>query len=147
MSINLSACNDDSSPMPPNEPQGSGEVVENSENTKIGIYIGNHLFTATLENNSTASAFKELLPITISMNEMNGNEKYFDLAESLPTNSTTHKTINNGDIMLFGSRTLVLFYKTFSSSYSYSKIGKLDNVDEFQRVLGSSNVTVTIRNQ
>jgi len=49
----------------------------------------------------------------------------------------------NGDIMLYGSRTLVLFYETFSSSYSYTSIGIVNDVSRYASALGSGNVTVS----
>jgi len=110
---------------------------------KIIIKIGDKTFTATLSDNATATAFKALLPITITMTELNGNEKYFDLASSLPTNASKPSTIQTGDLMIYGSNTLVLFYKTFSTSYSYTKLGRVDNPVALAAALGSGNVTVT----
>ncbi len=112
-------------------------------NGKIKIKVGSKTFTATLLDNNSAKAFKEILPLTINMIELNGNEKYYDLPNSLPTNSSNPKTINDGDLMLYGSKTLVLFYKTFSTSYSYTKLGKVIDVTGFASALGSGNVTVT----
>lgn len=121
----------------------------NTENTtpmangKIKITVNSQTFTATLLDNNSAKAFKEMLPMTINMVELNNNEKYFDLPNSLPTNSSNPQTINNGDLMLYGSKTLVLFYKTFSTSYSYSRLGKIDETTSLATALGSGNVTVT----
>jgi hypothetical protein len=98
---------------------------------------------ATLLDNNSAKAFKEILPMTINMVELNNNEKYFDLLNSLPTNSSNPQTINNGDLMLYGSKILVLFYKTFSTSYSYTRLGKVDDTTGLATALGSGNVTVT----
>jgi hypothetical protein len=42
---------------------------------KIKIAGNTQIFTATLLDNNTANAFKKMLPLTIKMNELNGNEK------------------------------------------------------------------------
>ena len=94
---------------------------------KITISAGGANFTATLADNRTAQAFASMLPLTLDMNELNGNEKYFHLDSSLPADSNNPGTINAGDIMLYGSDCLVLFYKTFSTSYSYTRVGSVDN--------------------
>lgn len=78
------------------------------------------------------------------MIELNSDEKYYDLSNNLPTNSSNPGSIINGDLMLFGSRTLVLFYKTFSTSYSYTRLGKVDDTTGLADALGKGNVTVTI---
>ncbi|WEK71164.1 MAG: cyclophilin-like fold protein [Candidatus Chryseobacterium colombiense] len=116
-------------------------------NSKIKIKAGSQTFTATLLDNNAAKTFKEMLPLTINMTELNGNEKYFDLSQSLPTNSFNPGTIQNGDLMLYGSKTLVLFYKTFSTSYSYTKLGKIDDTAGLATALGSGNVTVAIEKE
>ena len=112
-------------------------------NSKIKIKVNSHIFTATLLDNKSVKAFKEMLPLTMQMTELNGNEKYFDLPNSLPTNSYNPETIKSGDLMLYGSKTFVLFYKTFSTPYSYSKLGSLDDVTGLTTALGSGNITVT----
>ncbi len=124
----------------------SGADSNNNTNptgSKMKIKIGNSTFTATLYDNATVTAFKSLLPMTVNMIELNSNEKYVDLSRSLPTNSANSGTIQTGDLMLYGSSTLVLFYKTFSTSYSYTRLGRIDDVTRLVAVLGSGNVTVT----
>lgn len=120
--------------------------VQNSnkmKNVKIKIIVNDQTFTATLLNNNSAIAFKEMLPLTLKMIELNGNEKYCDLKKNLPTNPSNSETITNGDLMLYGSETLVLFYETFRTSYSYTKLGQVDNAIGLTSALGSGNVTVT----
>jgi len=77
------------------------------------------------------------------MVELNGNEKYVELSRSLPTAASNPGTIHNGDLMLYGSSTLVLFYKTFSTSYSYTKLGRIYDVTALAATLGTSNVIVS----
>jgi hypothetical protein len=112
-------------------------------NGKIKIKVNSKTFTVTLFDNNAAKAFKDMLPLTINMVELNGNEKYFDLSKSLPAHSSNPGTIQNGDIMLYGSRTLVLFYKTFSTSYSYTRLGTIDDASSLATALGVGNVTIT----
>jgi hypothetical protein len=111
---------------------------------KMTITIGTHTFTATLYDNATAAAFKSLLPMTVNMGELNGNEKYFDLSGNLATNNASNpRMIQSGDLMIYGSNTLVLFYKTFPTSYSYTKLGRINDPEGLAAAVGSGNVTVT----
>lgn len=115
--------------------------IEKSDNVKrLNIIINNQKYDLILEDNQTVNEFINTLPITITMNELNGNEKYAYLDKTYKTNSYSPKTINTGDVMLYGNNCLVIFYKTFNTSYSYTKIGHIDNLKD----LGTSNIEVTI---
>lgn len=143
--VGFTSCNkdDDLSEQPvPNPSPGNNPVPPVTAN-KIRITIGSTVFTATLQGNETATAFRELLPMTINMSELNNNEKYYSLPQALPVNASNPGTIKNGDLMLYGTSTLVLFYKTFSTSYSYTRIGSIDNASALETALGSGSVTVT----
>ncbi|WP_240163895.1 cyclophilin-like fold protein [Spirosoma taeanense] len=107
------------------------------------IRVGSSTFTATLYDNATATAFKARLPMTVRMTELNGNEKYVDLSGNLPVNVSNPGTIQNGDLMLYGANTLVLFYKAFSTSYRYTKLGRINDTTGLAATLGSGSVTVT----
>ncbi len=136
----LASCDKDNLPPNNTEEMATDNAVKSN---KVRIKIGVSTFTATLLDNPTAKAFKALLPLTINMKELNNNEKYFDLSKSLPTNSSVPASIQAGDLMMYGSNTLMLFYKSFSTSYSYTKLGKIDNVNGLVAALGTDNVTVT----
>ena len=111
--------------------------------TQIQLSAGGYDFTATLEENGTAQAFADLLPLTLNMSELNGNEKYFYLSTTLPSAPVNPGTIHAGDIMLYGSSCIVIFYKTFNTSYSYTRIGHIDDVEHLQSALGTGSVNVT----
>lgn len=112
-------------------------------NNMINIKIGNTSFTAKLYDNEIAKAFADMLPLTLDMNELNGNEKYYNLKNALPTNITDTDKINTGDIMLYGNNCIVLFYDSFSTSYSYTKIGYIVNPEGLAETVGSGNITIT----
>ncbi len=111
-------------------------------NSPIHIIVGTDTFPVDLADNETATAFQSLLPLRVEMTELNGNEKYFDLSGDLPTNATKPGTIEAGDLMLWGNNTLVLFYKSFPTSYPYTRIGKLSDPAGLAQALGTSDVHV-----
>ena len=84
----------------------------------LTIEIGGQTFTATLQDTPATRALLEHFPMTVTMNELNGNEKYCYLNENLPVSSERPGQIRTGDLMLYGSNCLVLFYEDFSTSYS-----------------------------
>ena len=108
----------------------------------INIIVGSKSFTATLADSETGEAFAALLPLTMTMNELNGNEKYHYLSSSLPTAAYQPGTIHAGDLMLYGNNCVVLFYETFNTSYSYTRIGAIDNPSGLAEALGVGNVSV-----
>lgn len=110
--------------------------------TPINIIIGSKTFTATLADSETGEAFAALLPLSVTMNELNGNEKYHYLSSSLPTAAYQPGTIHAGDLMLYGNSCVVLFYETFNTSYSYTRLGAIDNPSGLAAALGSGNVSV-----
>ena len=126
----------------PNLSPETNQSIDKEEMTmdKVYININNKKLGIDLENNSTTSALIKLLPLELSMNDLNGNEKYVYLNESLPTNTYSPKRIEAGDVMLFGDNCLVIFYESFDTSYSYSKIGHIDNLPK----LGNENIDITI---
>jgi hypothetical protein len=126
-----------------NRDSNVGNNFNTQKERKMKIRIGSKTFDATLFDNETAAVFKALLPLTVDMEELNGNEKKYDLSKSLPTNSFKPNTINSGDLMIWGDRTLVLFYKTFPTQYSYTRLGRIEDPSGLEAAVGSGNVEVT----
>lgn len=104
--------------------------------------VGERRFAITLADTAAARAFAVRLPLTLDMAELNGNEKHADLARALPTDASGAGTIHNGDLMLYGSDTVVVFYKTFRSSYSYTRLGRMDDPSDLAKALGQRGVRV-----
>lgn len=111
----------------------------------LEILVADTTFTAQLADTEAARQLAESLPLELDMQELNGNEKYGYLSQALSTNASCPVFIHTGDLMLFGSDCLVLFYKDFSTSYSYTPIGKLDNPQGLPAALGRGDVTLTFR--
>ena len=98
--------------------------------------VGERRFAITLTDNAAAHGYAAQLPLTLDMSELNGNEKHADLREALPANAGRPGTIRNGDLMLYGTNTLVVFYATFNSSYSYTRLGRVDDPADLPQALG-----------
>ena len=111
---------------------------ERKMNFNINVVIDKKTYNAKLEENETAQYFIKILPQEYNMSELNGNEKYIYLDETLPTNSYNPKHIEKGDIMLYGNNCLVVFYKSFDTSYSYTKIGHIENLPDLE----DKNITI-----
>ena len=112
---------------------------------KIYISINNKKLEINLEENSTTATLRTLLPLNIAMDDLNDNEKYAYLDNSLPTDTCSPKHIEAGDVMLWGKDCLVVFYKSFETPYSYTRIGKIDNASKLADALGKGSVTVTFQ--
>ena len=121
-----------------NETKSTETQKEGEKMSSISITIENEKYQLNLEDNETAKEFLKRLPKEFSMNELNGNEKYHYLDKSLPVNAKKPDKIKKGDVMLFGDNCLVVFYKTFQTSYSYTKIGHIEDLKD----LGNDDVKV-----
>ena len=104
--------------------------------------VGERRFTVTLTDNAATHAFAALLPLTLDMSELNGNEKQANLPKPLPANASRPGTIRNGDLMLYGADTLVVFHLTFQSSYSYTRLGRVDDPSDLPQALGPRGAVV-----
>ena len=111
-------------------------------NVPFKVTIGGNVFIAEFANNATTQAFNALIPATYDMTELNGNEKYKYLDTTLPTNASCPGTIKIGDILLYSNNCVVVFYKTFVTSYSYTKIGKITDPSGLEAAVGSGEVSV-----
>lgn len=114
---------------------------------RISMTVGERRFTVTLADNETGRAFAARLPLTLDMPDLNDNEKHVTLSRPLPTAPFRPGVIHNGDLMLYGSNTLVLFYLTFDSPYSYTRIGRIEDAEDLAQVLGGNSARVVFAAQ
>lgn len=77
------------------------------------------------------------------MEELNGNEKYYYFVKGFPTAGERVGGIRSGDLMLYGADCLVLFYESFPTSYSYTRLGYIQDVEGLANALGGGQVKVT----
>lgn len=122
--------------------EGNGEEVTMEQNT-FYVTVGGATFPAGFEDNSAAQALAELLAegdITLQMSDYGGFEKVGSLGQSLPTeNSQT--TTQAGDIVLYQGNQIVIFYG--SNSWSYTRLGKIDDLAGWEEALGTGDIGVT----
>lgn len=121
------------------ESEGEATMQQNT----FYVRVGEETFSATFADNSGAQALKELLTdgdVSIQMSDYGGFEKVGSLGQSLPTeNSQT--TTQAGDIVLYQGNQIVIFYG--SNSWSYTRLGRIDDLTGWQEALGSGDLTVT----
>ena len=119
--------------------------INNNSNSKSAkLLIDNTEYIITLEDNETVDALVNNMPLDLSMSNLNGNEFYSYLDFTLPTNSYNPGKINKGDIYLYGNNCLVIFYESFNTSYSYTKIGKLDDIEALDNIKDKINIIVNL---
>ena len=124
-------------------PVSQAEAETAKEHTvNITVQIDRQHFTLTLNDSPAARAFVNRLPLTLDMAELNGNEKYADLAEALPENPVRPGHLRAGDLMLYGDKTLVLFYSRFDSGYRYTPLGRVDNPVGLAHAVGNQSVRI-----
>ncbi len=116
------------------------------EPSGITLQIGETVFTATLAENSSAEALRDLLaqgPLTIEMSDYGNFEKVGSLGTSLPRNDE-EITTEPGDLILYQGNSFVIYYDT--NTWNFTRLGKIQDVtqEELREVLGSGDVTVTL---
>ena len=117
---------------------GAEEAVMNMK-----VQVGDAVFSATLEENEAVASFVEMVrenPVSIQMSDYSGFEKVGSLGTSLPA-SNSQTTTHAGDIVLYNGNQIVIFYG--SNSWSYTRLGHVDDLTGWEEALGSGDVTVT----
>ena len=125
------------------------QIVENESNEKgnsemkMNVKVNDQNFTATLERNSAVDAFVQMMKrgaVTLQLRDYSGFEKVGPLGRSLPA-SDSQTTTRAGDIVLYQGNQIVLFYG--SNSWSYTRLGHIDNLTGWKEALGGGDISVT----
>ena len=109
---------------------------------KLEVVVGDDVFTATLADTEAAREFAQMLPMTISMSDYGGFEKVGSLGKNLTADNSQITTVA-GDIVLYNGNNIVMFYG--SNSWSYTRLGKIDDLTGWASALGSGGVNITFR--
>ena len=142
-SVMIQSDSDDTSEPSPRSEVITAEQQEEKKADGMQMVIGDKQFLVTLEINDTVKALTEMLPLTLDMTELNGNEKYYYLDTALPSAPEKVGHINEGAIMLYGDSCIVVFYESFDTPYTYTRIGHIDDTSGLADILGTGGVTVT----
>ena len=130
-----------------NEAGGMETDIQNDgeENAVMNmkVQVGDTIFSATLEENAAVSALVEMMresPVVLQMSDYSGFEKVGPLGTSLPADNS-QTTTHAGDIVLYNGNQIVIFYG--SNSWSYTRLGHIDDLTGWEEALGNGDVTVT----
>ena len=115
------------------------------EKNTIEIKIEDKIFKATLLDNQTSKAFIKKLPLTITMEDYNQNEKFYRFSEKFPVNPTKIENIKTGDIVFYETNFFVIFYEDFKTQYAYTPIGTINNISGLKEVLKKKKVIVELK--
>ena len=122
-------------------------TVSASEDTKdMVLMINGVAVSVEWEDNESVKALKNLVSkeqLSIQMSMYGSFEQVGSIGTSLPRNDV-QTTTEAGDIVLYSGNQIVIFYG--SNSWSYTRLGKIQNVseEELSSLLGMSDVTITI---
>lgn len=111
---------------------------------KMYVTIGDYCFTATLESNEAVNELVEMMkgaPVLLTLDDYSGFEKVGPLGRKL-TRSDKQTTTRSGDIVLYNGSNIVIFYG--SNSWSYTRLGKIDDLTNWEKALGIGSVTVKL---
>ena len=123
---------------------GDDTVMESGN--QILLTVNGQTLMATLAENSSAQALKELLtqgPLTISMRDYDSMEKVGDIGTDLPTNDE-QITTEAGDLILYMGSAFVIYYAP--NSWNFTRLGKINDItaQELKDLLGGGDVQVTL---
>lgn len=144
----LTACGNDSASQvtaqAAMQTKGDAAAAGDDSMLAVNLSIGEKVYPVKLYDNESARELIRRMPLELDMDELHGNEKYYYFTESLPTDTQSIERIAAGNLMLYGSDCLVLFYEDFQTSFHYTRLGYLENPDGLAEAVGSGSITITL---
>ena len=107
------------------------------------VTIGNKTFKATLDDNPAAAKLRAMLPLTLDMSELNGNEKHFPPIDAAPDRCHGPRDDPERRPDALGGRYAGALLQGFRTTYSYTRLGRIDDPEGLAAAVGSGSVTVT----
>ena len=122
------------------------ELDESEEEASMmQMKIGDTPVTVAWEENESVAALKELAAngLTIQMSMYGGFEQVGSIGQRLPSHDVQTST-SSGDIVLYSSNQLVVFYG--SNSWAYTRLGHITDksMEEMRELLSNGNVNITL---
>ena len=123
------------------EPEKKEEDDMNSIKA-ISVRIDDMTYIMSVDAGKAGQEFANSTPFDLNMKDLNGNEKYYEGKDALPADPYKPGHIDAGDVMLYGDKTIVIFYKSFDTDFSYTRLGKIKNANSLQYMLEGDEVNV-----
>ena len=147
LSLGGTGCNrKDPAPTPRRAPLAAPTHVP-ATTMNIRVNIGDKTLAATLADNPTARDFASLLPLTLTMNDLFGREKYARLPRAMSDGGKREYTYEAGQIIYWSpGPDVAIYYKDDGAKIPEPGIivlGKVDAGVEALNVPGSVRVTIT----
>lgn len=147
--LTLVSCQTKVSDGPENTPNlpNNDEVHENMNDVELLLYINDSLISVLWEDNDSVKALKELVlerELVIDMSRYGGFEQVGRLPQGIVSDDR-RMTTKPGDIVLYSSNSLVMFYG--SNTWSYTRLGRMSgySLEEIEMYLNQATLVVKIK--
>lgn len=126
--------------------QSAESSAEEDKMTEMILKINGEEVNVTWEDNDSVRALAELAAgsgLTAETSIYGGFEQVGGLGTALPS-SDTQQTAQPGDIMLYSSSNIVVFFG--NNSWAYTKLGHIEgkSADELRALLGGETCEITL---
>lgn len=124
-----------------NQPEDN--ITDNIPGEEImKLEIDENVLDVSWNNNASVNALNEIKPLTVNMHQYGGLEQVGSIGQSIVSDDK-EITTKPGDIVLYSSNQIVVFFGT--NTWSYTKLGHINLSDsELNTLLNKSNVTLKI---